>query len=78
MAVVADTTAQSIEVLIDPKKDIVITQSSPTRKTHIHEHPFMKEVRFDRSFLSIIFIQLLTVYHKWSKCFDSKCRYSTQ
>lgn len=50
MAVAADATAQSIEGQNDPKNDSLIIDHTPSEKSHIKEHPFMKEVRSYSSF----------------------------
>jgi len=78
MAVVAEATAQSLNGENDLKKSSLGVQSSPNKKSHIREHPFMKEVSFHYSVIIIIFIRSLSVYYKWFKCFYSKCRYITQ
>ncbi len=54
MAVVADVTAQSFSGENDPNKNSSIIPSSTNKKSHIREHPFMKEVKFLLSSISII------------------------
>jgi hypothetical protein len=51
MAVIIDATAQSLTSDNDNGKNSAIQESSKGR--HIHEHPFMKEVNFYLSCISI-------------------------
>lgn len=44
MSVAADVTAQSIEGQNEPKNDSSSILPPTQRKSHIREHPFMKEV----------------------------------
>lgn len=51
MAVIADVTAQTLSNNNDMSKNPAILQSSSDRKSNIHEHPFMKEVKYHLSFI---------------------------
>ncbi len=55
MAVVADATAQTVRSENDINKSSPIIQSFTDKKSHIREHPFMKEVKYHFSFISIIY-----------------------
>ena len=48
MSALAAATTQSIGGENDPNKRPPIAQPRATRRSHIREHPFMKEVRFHR------------------------------
>jgi hypothetical protein len=54
MSAVADVTAQSLSIEHGNDRNSPIAQSSIDKKSHIHEHPFLKEVKFHCVFISII------------------------
>jgi len=54
MAVIVDVTAQSLSSEKNSNTSSPIVQSSTDKKSNIREHPFMKEVKFHLSFISII------------------------
>ena len=79
MALTADATALSITGENDPKRNSPILQPVTNKKSHIREHPFMKEVSFHWPLISVVIKwSFFSVYYKWFKCFRSKCRYITQ
>ena len=57
MAIAADTsTKQRFTEQNDQKKSSNTVQPPSDKKSHIHEHPFMKEVCFDYSIIVIIML----------------------